>query len=52
VVGGDLDQDDPHAVRILDPRLDQAPGLFLRFSQHPDAGCGQAFVLGADIAYL
>jgi uncharacterized protein YciI len=52
VVGGDLDEDEPHAVRVLDPHLGQPPRLFDRLAQDPGPGRGQAAVLGADVPYL
>jgi hypothetical protein len=51
VIGGNLDQDDPDAVRVLDPHLDQSPELRCRFSDDAD-GFGQPGVLGVDIPYL
>jgi hypothetical protein len=38
MIGGNLDQDDPDAVRILDPHLGQAPGLGLGPAQNASAG--------------
>lgn len=32
MVGGDLDQDDRHAVRVSKPQLDQPPGFLFRFA--------------------
>jgi hypothetical protein len=52
VTGGNLDQDDPDAVGVLDPHLDQSPGLCCGCPDDPDCGCGQPAVLGADISYL
>jgi hypothetical protein len=52
VVGGNLDQDDPDAVGVLDPHLSQAPGLGGGLPDDRDAGRGQPGVLGADIPYL
>ena len=52
VAGGDLDQDDPDAVGVLDPHLGQSPGLFGGLAQHPGPGRGQAAVLGPDVPYL
>jgi len=49
VIGGNLDQDDPDAVGILDPHLDQPPGLGCGFADDRDSGRGQPSVLGADI---
>ena len=52
MTGGNLDQDDPGAVGILDPHLDQAPGLRGRLPHDRDAGRGQPGVLGVNIADL
>jgi hypothetical protein len=48
VIGGNLDQDDPDAVGVLDPHLGQAPGLRGGLPDDRDAGRGQQGVLGAD----
>jgi hypothetical protein len=52
VIGGNLDQDDPDAIRILDPQLDQAPGLRCWLPDDRHSGCGQPGVLGGNIPYL
>ena len=52
MIGGNLDQDDPDAVGILDPHFGQAPGLGCRLPDDRDSGRGQPGVLGADIPYL
>jgi hypothetical protein len=52
VTGGNLDQDDPEAVGILDPHLGQAPGLRHRFPHNQDSGRGQPGVFGVNIADL
>ena len=52
MTGGNLDQDDPYAVGVLDPHLDQAPGLHCWLPDNRDPGCGQPGVLGADIPHL
>jgi hypothetical protein len=52
VIGRDLDQDDPDAVGVLDPHLDQAPGLRYWLPHDRDSGRGQPGMLGADIADL
>jgi hypothetical protein len=52
VAGGNLDQDDLDAVRVLDPHLDQPPGLGHRFPDDPDPGRGQPGVLGVNVADL
>jgi len=41
VTGRNLDQDDPDAVRVLDPHLDQAPGLSSWPPQNRDSGSGR-----------
>ena len=48
MIGGNLDQDDLDAVGVLDPHLDQSPGLRRGLPDDRDAGCGQPAVLGAD----
>jgi len=52
VTGGNLDQDDPDAVGILDPHLDQSPGLGHGFPDDRDSGRSQPGMLLADIPYL
>jgi hypothetical protein len=52
VAGGNLDQDDPDAVGILDPHLDQSPGLGDRFPDDWYSGRGQPGVFRADIPHL
>ncbi len=52
MVGWNLDQDDPDAVRILDPRLDQTPRLGYRIAHDRDSGRGQPGMLGVHIADL
>ena len=52
MIGGNLDQDDPGAVGVLDPHLDQSPGLRRGRPDDRDVGRGQPGVLGADIPYL
>ena len=47
-----LDQDDPDAVRVLDPHLGQAPRLRSWLPHNRDAGRGQPGVLGMDIPDL
>jgi hypothetical protein len=41
VTVGNLDQDDPDAVGVLDPHLDQAPWLGYRLPYDRDSGGGQ-----------
>jgi hypothetical protein len=52
VTGGNLDQDDPDAVRVLDPHLGQAPWLRYRLPHDRDSGGGQPGVLGMNVAHL
>jgi hypothetical protein len=52
VTGGNLDQDDPDAVGVLDPHLDQAPWLRYRLAYDRDSGGGQPGVLGMNVADL
>jgi len=52
MIGGDLDQDDPDAVGVLDVHLDQAPRLGCRFPRDRDPGRGQPGVLGVNVADL
>ena len=52
MTGGNLDQDDPDAVGVLDLHLDQAPRLGCRFPHDRDSGRGQPGVLGVNIADL
>jgi hypothetical protein len=52
MIGGDLDQDDPDAVRILDPHLGQAPGFGLGSAQNVSASRREPLVLGAHVPHL
>ena len=52
MIGGNLDQDDPDAIGVLDPHLDQSPRLCCGFPDDADSGCDQPGVLGVDIPYL
>lgn len=49
VICWDFDDDDPDAVGVLDPHLDQAPGLLSWFPEDADSRSGEAIVLGPDI---
>jgi len=49
VIGGNLDQDNPDAIGVLDPHFGQAPGLGCGFPDDGDSGRGQPGVLGVDI---
>ncbi len=49
MVSGNLDQDDPDAVGILDLHLDQAPRLGYRIPHDRDSGRGQPDVLGVHV---
>jgi hypothetical protein len=52
VIGRNLDQDDPDAVGVLDPHLDQALGLCYRFLDHRDSGRGRPGMLSVNIPDL
>ena len=52
MIGGNLDQDDPDAIGVLDPHLDQSPRLCCGFPDDADSGCDQPGVLGVDIPFL
>jgi hypothetical protein len=52
VIGGNLDQDDADPIGILDPHLDQAPGLGCGRPDDGDSGGGQPGVLGVNVPYL
>ena len=52
MVGRNLDENDPDPVRILDPHLDQPPGLGHRRPENADPRRGKPLVLGADVAHL
>ena len=52
MIGRNLDQDDPDAVGVLDPHLDQAPGLRSWLPHNRNSGRGKPGVLSANIAYL
>jgi hypothetical protein len=52
MISRNLDQDDPDAVRIFDPHLDQAPRLGHRFPHYRDSGRSQPGVLGVNVADL
>ena len=52
MAGGNLHQDDPDAVGVLDPHLDQSPGLEHGFPDDRHSGRGQPRMLLADVAYL
>jgi hypothetical protein len=52
VIVGNLDKDDGHSVGVLDPHLQQAPGLPPWPANHGDPGGQQPLALSLDIAYL
>jgi len=52
VIGRNLDQDDPDAVGVLDPHLDQAPGLRSRLPDNRDSSRSQPDMLGVNIPDL
>ena len=52
VIGGNLDQNDPNAVGVLDPHFGQSPGLGGRLTENTSSGRGQPVVLSVDIPNL
>jgi hypothetical protein len=52
VIGGNFDKDDWDAIRVLDPRLDQSPGLCCRLPENANSCRGQPVVLRVNIPYL
>jgi hypothetical protein len=52
MAGGDLDENNLYPVGVLDPHLDQSPGLGLGLLEYTDTGGGQPLMLGVDIADL
>jgi len=52
MVGGNLDEDDPNATRILDPHLDQSLRLRYWLPEDPHACRRQPVMLGMDIPRL
>ena len=52
MTGGNLDQDDPDAVGVLDPHLNQSPGLGHGFPDDRCSGRSQPGMLLADIPDL
>ena len=52
MIGRNLDQDDPDAVGVLDPHLDQAQGLRDWLPHDRNSGCGQPGVLSVNVPYL
>jgi hypothetical protein len=52
VISGDFDQINLHAIWILDPHLDQSPGLGRWPSQNTHAGLTQPLCLSANIPHL
>lgn len=52
MTGRNLDQDDPDAVGVLDPHLDQAPGLRHWLPHNRDSGRGQPGMLGVNVPDL
>jgi hypothetical protein len=51
-MGGNLDQDDPDAIGVLDPYLGQTPRLRSGLPDDRDAGRGQPSVLGVNVPGL
>jgi hypothetical protein len=52
VIDRNLDENDPDALRILDPHLDQSPGLGHGLSENTHAGRRQPFVLSMNVSHL
>src|SRR5699024_9795952 len=52
VLGGNLDDDDAHAVGIGDPHLDQPPRLLQGFAHDRHASACQSSMLLLDVAHL
>ena len=52
MVTGNLDENDPYAVRIFDPHLDQSPGLGHGLAENAGAGRGQPVMLRMNIPDL
>jgi hypothetical protein len=52
VIGGDFNENDPHAVGVLDRHLDQSPGLGRGPSQNTNAGRSQPLFLSANVPDL
>ena len=52
MVGRHLDEDDRQAIGIVQPHLDQTPGLESRRPVDGYAGIRQPPVLGLDVTYL
>ena len=49
---GNLDQNNSYAVRILDPHLNQPPGLLLRATHHRHSGSQKPPTLRFDVTHL
>ena len=49
---GNLDQNNSYAVRILDPHLNQPPGLLLRATHHRHSGSQEPPTLRFDVTHL
>ena len=52
MAGGNLDQDDPDAVGVLDPHLDQSPRFGHGFADDRDSGRSQPGMLLPDLPHL
>jgi hypothetical protein len=52
MIGGNLDQDDPDAIGVLDPHLAQSPGFCGRLPDNPYSGRRQPGVLGVNVPHL
>jgi hypothetical protein len=52
VIGGNLDENDPDAIRVFDPHLDQAPGLHRGLSENSNSCRSKPLMLCVNIPYL
>ena len=52
MIGGNLDEDDPNAIGILDPHFNQPPGLRYWLPEDTDACRSQPTVLRVNIPHL
>jgi hypothetical protein len=52
VIDRNLDENDPDAVRIVDPHLGQSPGLGHGLSENTHADRRQPFVLSTNVSHL
>jgi hypothetical protein len=52
VIGRNLDENDPDAVRVLEPHLDQSPGLSNGGSENASASRSQPLMLSMNVPHL